>query len=683
MSPEQVRGQAADERADLFALGAILYEMLAGKRAFRKPTSAETMSAVLNEEPPAISQIVPGIPPALQRVVQRCLEKGPQQRFHSASDLAFALEALSGTDTAPTSAFAVTKFRASAVWIAFAGILIALAVGVTVWLMRQSATPVVEAVTQLTDDGELKTGSLETDGARIYVNEGLSGSLRIAQVSVSGGETVSLTTQLVNPQIAGLAKDGSALLVLEGGPFVGGPESMWLVSLPAGTARRLGEIEVTAANLLLDGRVVYTLGSAVYIAEKDGSRPHKVAEVLQSHTDTPQVSPDGKRIFFSAIDNLSGEHASVYEVATDGTGLRELLKGGEENLPADACCARWSPDGKYVLFQARSQANWDLWVIPAGGDIGRSPAPMRLTNGPLSYTSGTFSRDGKQIFSLGTKPRGQLVRYDAKAGQFLPYLGGISAYDTTFSRDGKWVSYVSYPEHSLWRSRADGSDRLQLTYPPQVAVEPRISPDGTRVAFNTPTGVGGDAYVIGMNGGTAQKIADNANAPDWSPDGNLVAVGSLIPGKTFGEKGYSQSRIVDLRSRTVSAVPDSQATVGPWFVTQNTLVAGTEDQTKFLLFDLNTKKWSDLAANPTTPFLAWEPSPDGKYLYCTTQGSDPKVLRIRIADHSVETIASLKDLHEVNDPYDVTEVGVAPDGSPLFTRDVGTQEIYALQVKWP
>jgi|HubBroStandDraft_1064217.scaffolds.fasta_scaffold00113_33 serine/threonine protein kinase/tetratricopeptide (TPR) repeat protein len=95
MSPEQVRGQPADHRADIFAFGAILYEMLAGKRAFQKPTSPETMTAILNEDPPGISGVTPNLPPSLQRVVHRCLEKNPEQRFQSASDLAFALDALS------------------------------------------------------------------------------------------------------------------------------------------------------------------------------------------------------------------------------------------------------------------------------------------------------------------------------------------------------------------------------------------------------------------------------------------------------------------------------------------------------------------------------------------------------------------------------------------------------------
>jgi len=104
MAPEQVRGQAADHRADIFAFGAILYEMLAGKRAFQKPTSPETMTAILNEDPPGISQLVPNLPTALQRVVHRCLEKSPEQRFQSASDLAFALEALSDSSRLLVSA---------------------------------------------------------------------------------------------------------------------------------------------------------------------------------------------------------------------------------------------------------------------------------------------------------------------------------------------------------------------------------------------------------------------------------------------------------------------------------------------------------------------------------------------------------------------------------------------------
>ena len=104
MSPEQVRGKAGDHRADIFAFGAILYEMLTGQRAFRKPTSTETMTAILNEDLPGVWQIVPSTPPALLRIVHRCLEENPELRFQSASDLAFALEALSESGSSSVAA---------------------------------------------------------------------------------------------------------------------------------------------------------------------------------------------------------------------------------------------------------------------------------------------------------------------------------------------------------------------------------------------------------------------------------------------------------------------------------------------------------------------------------------------------------------------------------------------------
>lgn len=150
MSPEQVRGDATDYRTDLFSLGLVIYEMLTGKRAFHKPTSAETMSAILNEDPPAISQIAPAMPPALQRVVERCLEKNPAQRFQSASDLAFALEALSDSGSAPSAALASAKARTKWAWIGAVGAALVIAAAIASWLTRPSAVPVVESVVQLT-----------------------------------------------------------------------------------------------------------------------------------------------------------------------------------------------------------------------------------------------------------------------------------------------------------------------------------------------------------------------------------------------------------------------------------------------------------------------------------------------------------------------------------------------------
>jgi eukaryotic-like serine/threonine-protein kinase len=124
MSPEQVRGKAIDHRTDIFAFGAILYEMLTGRRAFQRSTSAETMTAILNEDPPSISQIAQTTASGLQRVVHRCLEKNPEQRFQSASDLAFALEALSESGSGAV-VMASQPSRSRWLWVAAAGVVVA------------------------------------------------------------------------------------------------------------------------------------------------------------------------------------------------------------------------------------------------------------------------------------------------------------------------------------------------------------------------------------------------------------------------------------------------------------------------------------------------------------------------------------------------------------------------------
>src|SRR5438552_8659155 len=218
MGPEQVRGQAADQRSDIFAFGAILYEMLSGKRAFHGDSPADTMSAILNEDPVPLAQLSQKIPPALERVAKRCLEKNPEQRFQSASDLAFALEALSDSSASSMSAGAPQLGSIpNWIWIAITGIAISLATGFIALWRRPPEVPQIEEVTQLTDDGESKGVRLVTDGSRVYFNEGQSGSWRIAQVSVKGGQIAPVSMNLRSSEVADLSSDGSTLLVFEGG----------------------------------------------------------------------------------------------------------------------------------------------------------------------------------------------------------------------------------------------------------------------------------------------------------------------------------------------------------------------------------------------------------------------------------------------------------------------------------
>jgi hypothetical protein len=156
---------------------------------------------------------------------------------------------------------------------------------------------------------------------------------------------------------------------------------------------------------------------------------------------------------------------------------------------------------------------------------------------------------------LGAKQRGEMVRYDMKSHQFLPFLSGISATDPTFSRDGKWVAYASYPDGTLWRSRSDGSERMQLTYPPMDVKFPYISPDGTQVAFHTCCDKV-ELFVISMDGGTSQKVSDSGFYASWSPDGNYLSYRNAQP--------PYQLQIIDMRTGKKSALSSSEGDRGLW-----------------------------------------------------------------------------------------------------------------------
>ena len=246
MAPEQARGENADHRSDIFSFGIVLYEMVTGKAAFRKATSAETISAILRDEPSSISSITPEVPPGLQRVVHRCLEKNRDHRFHSAHDLAFALEALSDS----SSSMAMLTHQESQSrwkWIAVTAAGVALVAGLLAWWKLPPVIPVVDSVKQLTDDGEAKNGAIHSDGSRIYFNEGQTMSWKIAQVSVKGGASALLDTHLADPLITGLARDGSELLVSPGGMDL--PKStLWSIPLPAGEPRWRRHADLRAAD---------------------------------------------------------------------------------------------------------------------------------------------------------------------------------------------------------------------------------------------------------------------------------------------------------------------------------------------------------------------------------------------------------------------------------------------------
>ena len=250
-----------------------------------------------------------------------------------------------------------------------------------------------------------------------------------------------------------------------------------------------------------------------------------------------------------------------------------------------------------------------------------------------------------------------------------------------FSRDGKWVTYTTYPAGSLWRSKADGSERLQLTFPPMNAGLPRWSPDQKQIAFQAKsTGSGLKNYLVSADGGTPQQLVpgdQNEGDPNWSPDGNSLVFWSSA---SFPTAVAPTVNVLDLRTHKVSVVPGSQGLFSPhWSPDGRYIAALSADGENLMLYDFRVQKWSELT-KITTAFPNW--SRDGSYVYFHSFGTDAALYRVRVSDHKLEMLAGLTGIR-LTIGATGTWCGLAADDSPLVLRDVGTQEIYALDLQLP
>ncbi|HEV2398677.1 MAG TPA: protein kinase [Candidatus Sulfotelmatobacter sp.] len=682
MSPEQVRGLAVDHRTDIFAFGAILCEMLMGKRAFERPTSADTMSAILNEEPPSISQMTPEITSGLERVVRRCLEKHPEQRFQSASDLAFALEALAeapaGYPSAAHPALPVTSRQTRPLFLLFAVATVLIIGSLFYWLTRPTPVPTLGNYVQLTHDGAPKT-LIGTDGARLYLGMGVGSSAsftvhQVAELSIAGGapRKIPLATSAEMTPVD-MSPDGSEVLIVEG---QGAPPRGALRSIPilGGSPRRLGDFTAEIAAWSPDGkRLAYTNLGDLFVADHDGNHSRKLVSV---GGDIKNVtwSPDSKDLRFDSSETAGTVGQQLeWEVAGDGTRLRRLMEGWHN--PPDECCGKWTTDGKFYIFQSQAQ----IWALPkSSGWFKGDPKPVRLTASPMTLSSPLPSRDGKKLFVVGRTYRGDLTRYDARSGKFVPFLAGISAEYIAFSKDAQWVAYVSYPEGALWRSKTDGSERLQLTYPPLSPVLPRWSPDGKQILFfefalskEKPARI----YTISADGGTPRELLPNDPSqqldPNWSPDGSKV----VFAGESnAGSNPSSAIHILDLATGKISDLPGSQGFYSPrWSPDDRYICAFSSDSKSLLLYNIQAQKWTQLATGSLS-WLNW--SHDGQYVYVLDYRGQNAVVRIHVADRRSEVVADVKDLPSTG-RYGAA-LALTPDDDPLLLHDAGSQDVYSV-----
>jgi len=708
MSPEQALGQPLDSRSDLFSFGIVLYEMATGVLPFRGQTTAAVFDSLIHSVPEWPLRFDPATPVELERIVLKALEKNPAQRYASAADMRADLQSLrlatesgqalasgSAARPAPDSKERIRSFFATAVttikpqpkarpttWLATGIFAVAALAAVILYMRWPESPPVVISSLQITNDGVSKR-SLVTDGTRLYFSEYLGGHSVLRQVSTAGGETVPVPTSLASADIYDFYPGRSELLVRGVAEGSETESPVWVLTIPAGSLRPVGDILAHAATWAPDGqRIVYARKSSLYTCNADGTDSRELITVPGVPL-APRFSPDGRRLRFT-IRDTSQHTSSLWEVSPDGKGLHAVLP--DWNKPAQEFGGTWTPDGDYFLFESPRDHTQNIWALREGSSLFRKAgsAPTQLTLGPLLFSNPTPSVDGKKLFVIGQQRRFDLIHLESKSQQFSIYLPGVSAGEADISGDGEWITYVVHPELTLWRSKPDGSSRIQLTYAPMQAHSPRWSPDGAQIAFmGSRPGRPWKIFVVPAQGGTPKEVTAgdrNQGDPTWTPKGDAIVFAG-IPWLEYGTSADPNVHIADLKTAQISDVPDSENLFSPRCSPDGRYVAAlSADSTKLMLYDMEKKSWTQLAVS-RFGFENW--SHDGKYLYAEDYSDKTDdVVRVSVANGKVERLFSLKEVPRGFDPWEFW-IGLAPDDSPLLMRDKSTQEIYSLDVRLP
>jgi DNA-binding winged helix-turn-helix (wHTH) protein/Tol biopolymer transport system component len=557
--------------------------------------------------------------------------------------------------------------RSRIIAVAFAAALVALVL--YRWTTRPFPVPRLIRTVRITNDGWRKFALLG-DGVRLYFSE----RGRIFQTSAEGGDPTELHIGLANLDLYDLSRTGSELLVTSGVQASETDErSLWTVSLPAGTPRRIGAIQALWAAWAPDGEhIAYATRDAVYLAGKDGTGIRKLG-------DLPAVpwkllfSPDGTRLRFDGYDSAHNLY-SIWEMSLDRHEITRLFP--QWVVPQHT--GDWTANSRYFFFNTHDpikDRDEDVWVLPESGPR-NSRTRVQLTSGPLGFGYPVPSADAKHVFVLGTQSWAELQRYDFRQEAFVPYLAGISAWEAEPSRDGQWIAYVSYPDLTLWRSRPDGSDRVQLTFPPVEVISPRWSPDGSQIAFtDLQPGKLWKIYTVSAQGGVPQAIlpADTVAEidPSWWPDGK-----SILFGRSYWS-GKGEILRVDLATHQVWSVPGSEKIFSPRLSPDGTRIAAFFEQgSKLMLYDFRDERWRDLV-HGILQFNIW--SHDSKSVYMLDVSKEFRIVRLDLAGGGLKEIANLKDVEQGNRGW----VGLTLDDTPLVVRDKSVTDVYRLDLQIP
>jgi serine/threonine protein kinase/Tol biopolymer transport system component len=688
MSPEQVLGQSVDYRTDIFAFGAILYEMLAGKRAFEKPTSPETMTAILNDDPPGISQVATNTPPALQRVVHRCLEKNREQRFQSASDLAFALDALSesarsaevsGRD-ARGYASSVPARRSLRLTTGLA--VLVLLTGAALYLIRKSSTKAPNARLvhkQFTFVGNAYWPAISPDGLYMAYATYNPGDDQKLVVEASDGAKVELA-QGKHIGIVNWSPDGTELLfflmkstrsktqssTIDSGYFV--------VSRLGGLARPIDK-GAMACWLTPDGSQIVSGGDSeaglvrgVRIVNQLSGEVKEVPQAEYQWLVDIDCSPRTGMIL--AVTQTTGEKSQIRIFRPDGSGERTVVDQNEE-IPS----ARWSPSGDSIYYM---HANGNTKALTRVSVASRDAQPTILADGLQSGDIFSVSADGSRLAYTREEDYSNLWRVlipvpgdvkKAKA-EIARVTSGTSFYgEPSFSPDGEWLCYDHGPNrfetHLFKMAVADGRT-TQLTFLAREVIDsPAWSPDGQSIAFFNEQDGKDQLWMVSANGGTAHLLKNNVTGTNkiltWWPSPEIVYEQDGLRNLLRMDEANRAEKPIIQQNQSLGWVPEK-----PRFSPDSKKLAifwNRGKETGLWIISLEPYSETLLQSGILYP-LGW--SPDGKYIYAlagqTPAGAEREIIRLQVAaPHTITPIAVLP-----SDVFDINAGSVSPDGREIF-----------------
>jgi Tol biopolymer transport system component len=541
MSPEQVRGDPVDHRSDIFSFGAILYEMLSGRRAFKGDSSVETMNAILKEEPPELSLAEPKIPPAVDLVVRHCLEKNREERFQSAKDLAFDLERISSVSGAAPALIAP---RARKQWltsaIAVALVVIAALVG---WRIgsRAANTPVKPAsggrtFTLVTNQaGVEEFPSLAPDGKTFVFVSKASGNGDIYLKRVDGRNAINLTKDsLAEDTMPAFSPDGSQIAFRserEGG-------GIFLMGATGESVRRLTDFgfnpawspdgsEIVIATQLTElqphARPSFTALEVVNV--RTGAR-REIVPVTHDGVQ-PNWSPHGDRIAFWAVVGSGGQR-DLFTLDAHAANPKQTIVQLTNDRPLDWNPV-WSPDGKYLYFGSDRDGTMNLWRMPMDEHLGTALGPPEPVSLPTRFAAHfNFARNSGALAYAGVDLSDSVSRvpFDAVSlritGEPTPIVGGamltLAFPGSNVSPDGKWFAFTNLgTQEDLFLARTDGSELRQLTDDPEKDRGPSWSPDGKLIYFYSQRGPRYEIWSIRVDGSGLRQVSHTSGPSLWRP----------------------------------------------------------------------------------------------------------------------------------------------------------------------